>query len=114
MNDLCSKKWVNYKHKAEKFAGLYQCQVDYYYFDITPMIVDTTYIDTLEVQRDGVNLYLFNRSIPVDSVRKENEYKEFELHDQFTLQFIDDSIYVYLSSGGLGGNASYTYAGKKI
>ncbi len=75
---------------------------------------DTTYIDTIEVKREGDFITLLDNSFLVDSIWKGNKFKEGYVHEYREIQFIHDSIYFTQYSGGLGGGDGTNYAGIKI
>jgi len=102
------------KYHAHKLSGTYKCQVHFYSWIMNQgVVIDTTYSEDLEIQKDGKNLIVLQNTIHIDSVWQGNEYYQGDVHDYLTVQFRNDSIYVTRSSGGLGGNGSRTYAGVK-
>lgn len=102
------------KMKARKFAGTYRCSVDHYAWVLNQgVIADTTYVEDIEIKREGKFVIVMGRSIHVDSLRNENTYKEGQYNNYFSVLFKKDSIYIEFMSGGLGGNSSWNYAGRK-
>lgn len=102
------------KHHAKKLSGTYKCAVNYRYWDMTGTNIDSNYTEDLEIQQDGKSLKILDCSIHIDSLWKGNEYHYGEIHNYIEVQFKGDSIYVLRSSGGLGGNGSRAYKGKKM
>lgn len=102
------------KMKARKFAGKYRCTVDHYAWIMNQgVIADTTYVEDVEIKREGKFVVVMGRSIHVDSLRNENTYKEGQYNNYFSVLFKKDSVYIEMMSGGLGGNSSWKYAGRK-
>lgn len=102
------------KYHAKKLAGTYSCEVDYHYWDMTPLVIDSTYHEDIEISREGKNVIVLGTSIPIDSLWKEKEYYEGNVHDYITVLFKDDSVYITRSSGGLGGGGTLRYSGRKM
>lgn len=102
------------KYHAKRLAGTYACTVDYHYWDMTPVVIDSTYKEDIEITQEGKNVVVLGVAIPVDSLWKENEYYQGNVHDYMTVLFRDDSVYITRSSSGLGGGGTLTYSGKKI
>lgn len=101
------------KYHAKKTAGTYTCDVDYHYSDGTPTTIDTAYTEKLIVQQKGKNITVLNYEIHIDSLWKEKEYLTGQIHNYIKVKFVNDSIYLTHSSGGLGGNSTWIYKGKK-
>lgn len=102
------------KIKARKFSGKYRCTVDHYAWIMNQgVIADTSYVEDIEIKRAGKMVNVMGRSIHVDSLRDENIYKEGQSNNYFSVLFKKDSIYIESMSGGLGGNSSWMYAGRK-
>jgi len=102
------------KMKARKFAGTYRCTVDHYAWVLNQgVIADTAYAEDIEIKREGKHVVVMGRSIHVDSLRNEHAYKEGQYNNYFSVLFKKDSIYIEMMSGGLGGNSSWMYAGRK-
>lgn len=102
------------KLQARKFAGTYRCTVDHYAWVLNQgVIADTTYVENIEIKRKGKFVIVMGRSIHVDSLRNENTYKEGQYSNYFSVLFKKDSVYIEMMSGGLGGNSSWKYAGRK-
>lgn len=102
------------KMKARKFAGKYRCTVDHYAWVMNQgVIADTTFVEDIEIKREGKFVIVMGRSIHVDSLRNENTYKEGQYSNYFSVLFKKDSVYIEMMSGGLGGNSSWKYAGRK-
>jgi hypothetical protein len=102
------------KFHAKKLAGTYSCRVDYHYWDMTPKIIDSTYQRDIEVKQKGKLLEIFSYSIPIDSLWKERQFSQGDVHSYLKVLFKNDSVYITSSGGGLGGNSSTTYSGRKI
>lgn len=102
------------KYHAKKLAGTYSCEVDYHYWDMTPLVIDSTYHEDIEISRERKNVIVLGTSIPIDSLWKEKEYYEGNVHDYITVLFKDDSVYITRSSGGLGGGGTLRYSGRKM
>lgn len=101
------------KHHAKKLAGTYHCWVHYHYWDMSPKLVDSTYEEDIIVRRHGKIIHVLGSTIPIDSLRHENEYTEGYIHDYTRILFRNDSLYVVRSTGGMSGNASLEIAGSK-
>jgi hypothetical protein len=101
------------KNHAKKLSGTYSCKVDYHYWDMTPTSIDSTYFEDIEIKQEDKNVIVLGYSIHIDSLWKEKEYMEGYIHNFIKVQFKKDSLYITRSSGGLGGNASLIYEGKK-
>lgn len=102
------------KMYAKKIAGNYRCYTHYLYWDGIPTYIDSSYISELKVSQKNKTLTILNFDIHIDSLRNENEYTIGDIHDYLKVQVKKDSIFIVRSSGGLGGNASISYRGKKI
>ena len=101
------------KQHAKDLSGIYNCQVHYLYWDMMPTNKDSTYNEQLEVLQDGKYINVLNYKIHIDSLWNGKEYYTGYIHDYFKVKFTNDSLYATRSSGGLGGNASWTYKGIK-
>lgn len=101
------------KYHAKKLSGSYTCSVHYHYMDITPMEMDSTYTEILEVEQDGKNIKVLGYTIPIDSVWKTDGYTVGSYNQNFTVRFDKDKIYCYTYSGGLGGHATREYNGSR-
>ncbi|MEY3411356.1 MAG: hypothetical protein RIQ70_42, partial [Bacteroidota bacterium] len=104
----CSKKGSN------KNSEKYRCTVHNNSWMMGTVSHDTTYIDTIEVKREGDFITLLDNSFLIDSIWKGTKFKEGNVHDHREIQFIHDSIYFSTYSGGLGGGGGTSYAGIKI
>lgn len=102
------------KHRAKKLAGIYDCEVNYYYWDMTPKIIDTSYNERLEIKQNGKFLTVLAYTIHIDSLWEGKEYYNGDVHNYIKVQFKKDSLYLTKNSGGLGGNSSFIYKGKKL
>lgn len=100
-------------YHAKKLSGTYSCVVSYHYMDITPSNIDTSYFEDIEIKREGNDLIVLGYKIRVDNLWGEEEYYEGTVHNNITVQFMDDNIKIYRYSGGLGGSSSYSYLGTK-
>lgn len=102
------------KFRAKKLAGKYLCRIDYHYWDMLPTLVDSTYFEEIEIKQAGKNLIVLGTTIPIDSLWKEKQYFEGSGgYNYLQVLFKKDSLYITKSGGGLGGHASWTYAGLK-
>lgn len=101
------------KYHAKKLAGTYDCTVKYHYWDMTPLIVDSTYKEDIPITQEGKNIIVLGTSIHIDSLWRGKEYYEGYIHNFMTVLFKNDSVYITRSGGGLGGNASWHYSGLK-
>ena len=102
------------KQHARKLAGTYACRVDYHYWDMMPTNIDSTYYEDVVVTQEGKNVIVLGTEIHIDSLWKEKEYYEGYIHNYIKVLFKKDSLYITRSGGGLGGNASWQYAGLKL
>jgi hypothetical protein len=75
---------------------------------------DTTYIDTIDVTRNGLYLNVEGSFFHIDSVWKGIKYQQGDIYSHCTIQFVNDSIYFSRYGGGLGGGSGSTYVGIKI
>lgn len=101
------------KYHAKKLAGRYACKVESHYWDITPMTMDTTYNEDIDITRDRNDLIILGNRIHIDSLWKEKEYTIGDVHYYLTVLFRKDSIYLTQYSGGLGGGGTTKYSGRK-
>jgi hypothetical protein len=99
------------KYHAKKLSGKYSCKVEYNYWDMTPLNIDSIYYEDLVIEQKGKFVVVLGTSIHIDSLWKEKEYYEGYIHNYMKVLFKNDSVYIIKSSGGLGGNASWTYKG---
>lgn len=75
---------------------------------------DTTYTDEVVVKHKKKNIIFLNNTIPIDSLWDGHVYYVGNGgSNYFKLQFINDSVYCYSYSGGLGGGCGIQYIGKK-
>jgi hypothetical protein len=81
---------------------------------MTPVVIDSTYQEDIEITREGKNVIVMGTSIPIDSLWEGNEYYEGNVHNYITVLFKSDSVYITSSSGGLGGGCTINYSGRKI
>lgn len=107
MLSACSKKLS--KKNTEK----YRCTVHHYSWT-GGINYDTVYVDTIEVKREGVFITVLGNSFFVDSVWQGNKFKEGDVYNHREIQFINDSIYNSIYSGGLGGGDGKDYIGIKM
>ncbi len=101
------------KYRAKRWSGIYACQVDYHYFDITPQSIDCTYTQDIEIKEDGRNVIVLGHQVYVDCLRHENKYRVGDIHNYLEVQFKKKQVFIFRYGGGLGGNASYRYVGTK-
>ncbi len=101
------------KYHAKRLSGTYQCTVQYHAFTITPTEVDSTYTESIQVERDGKELKVIGYTVPIDSIWETGGYLIGSYNNYFEIRFKGDSLYCYRFSGGLGGNVTYDYKGLK-
>ena len=101
------------KHHSKKLSGTYSCKVSYNHWDMTPSFIDTTYNEDILIEQDGKYLLVMGYAIHIDSLRGEKEYNNGYLSNYMKVIFRNDSIYLTKSSGGLGGNSTWDYQGRK-
>lgn len=101
------------KFRARKLSGKYFCSVHYHYWDMTPLISDSSYFEEIEIEQKGNNLIVLGTAIHIDSLYKDNEYNEFYSNNHLQVLFKNDSLYLTKSIVGLGGGGSWIYAGIK-
>lgn len=101
------------KHHAKKLSGTYSCRIEYHYWDMTPLNIDSIYYEDIKIGQDGKFIVVLGTSIHIDSLWKEKEYYDGYIHNYLKVLFKNDSVYITRSNGGLGGNASWTYEGEK-
>jgi hypothetical protein len=101
------------KYHAKKLAGTYSCRVDYHYWDMTPTTFNTSYFEDIEIEQDGKDVFVLGYRIHIDNLWKEKVYKVGNIHNYLQVQFKDRHISITRSSGGLGGNGTYTYYGER-
>lgn len=102
------------KYHAKKLAGVYFCEVKYSYWDMTPTNIDSTYNQEIEITQKGKELDVLGYKVHIDSLWNEKEYMVGGVHNYLNTLFRDDSVYITSYSGGLGGGATWKYAGSKI
>lgn len=98
---------------STSFEGFYICQRDYYN-QTGSTIVDTTYVDTLEVVHNDSMITAYYWTFHQDSVCQEQTYLEEGYQYQKSVRFWGDSIDLYSWSAGLGGQGSSHFIGKKM
>jgi hypothetical protein len=101
------------KYHTKRLSGTYACSVDYHYWDMTPVIIDTMYNEDLEIAQDGKYVLVLGTKIHIDSLWKEKQYMEGDIHGFLQVLFKNDSVYITKSSGGMGGNGTIIYEGIK-
>lgn len=101
------------KYHAKKLAGTYACRVEYHYWDMTPTTFDTSYYEDLQITQEGKDVFVLGYRIHVENLWKEKQFKVGNIHNYLLVQFKDKHVYITRSSGGLGGNGTRTYSGKK-
>lgn len=101
------------KQHARKLSGTYDCKVEYHYWDMTPTSIDSIYNESIKIEQDGKFVEVFGKSIHIDSLWEEKEYKEGNGNNYFSIVFKNDSLIMKHSSGGLGGNATSIHKGVK-
>jgi hypothetical protein len=104
------------KIHVKKLAGKYNCYVKGHYYNMINggYSYDTTYTETVEVKQEGVFVNVKGFKVHIDSLWKGKKYWVSVSGDYRSLQFVNDSLYYYVWSGGLGGGGSQTYEGIKI
>ncbi len=104
------------KYKAKKLAGDYDCTVQVSSFNMNSGFYDTVKQEVINIGRNGKNLIILGREIHVDSLRNSHRYVEGNVSAGFLfwVYFSEDSLYAETWGGGLGGNGSCTYKGRKI
>ena len=109
------------KIKAHKYKGEYQCEINYKYFDAAPSYIDSTYSNSLfiDIEKKDIRVMAtvepnIDVLIPIDSLKKNEEYKYQLNHYFYQIKFIEDSVYFSIGDGTLGYSFSHTFQGKKI
>jgi hypothetical protein len=104
------------KIHVKKLAGKYNCKVKGHYYNMINggYSYDTIYTETVEVKQEGVFVNVKGFKVHIDSLWKGKKYSASVSGDHRSLQFVNDSLYYYAWSGGLGGGGSQTYEGIKI
>ncbi len=102
------------KAHLKKLAGNYRCTVHSSSWMMGTVSHDTTYIDTIEVTRNGLYLQVEGSFFHIDSVWKGKKYHQGNMYNQSEIQFVNDSLYFSRYGGGLGGGSGTTYVGRKI
>ncbi len=104
------------KIHVKKLAGKYNCNVKGHYYNMINggYSYDTTYTEMVEVKQEGVFVNVKGFKVHIDSLWKGKKYWASVSGDHRSLQFVNDSLYYYVWSGGLGGGGSQTYEGIKI
>ena len=100
----------------KKLAGKYNCNVKVNSYNMINggYSYDTTYTETVEVKQEGVFVNVYGFKVHIDSLWKGKKYFENNYSDNRSLQLVNDSLYFYHWSGGLGGGGSQIYEGIKI
>ena len=104
------------KIHVKRLAGKYNCNVKGHYYNMINggYSYDTTYTEMVEVKQEGVFVNVKGFKVHIDSLWKGKKYSASVSGDHRSLQFVNDSLYYYVWSGGLGGGGSQTYEGIKI
>jgi hypothetical protein len=104
------------KIHVKKLAGKYNCNVKVNSYNMINggWSYDTTYTETVEVKQEGLFVNVKGFKVHIDSLWKGKKYSASVSGDHRSLQFVNDSLYYYAWSGGLGGGGSQTYEGIKI
>lgn len=93
------------KTSSRKIAGEYACTVDYYYFDLTPTYIDSSWTENLTVERSKKEIIILGNSIHTDSLTEGEVYTE-GTKPSFSIKVSGDSLYYNQTFGGLGGGSS--------
>ncbi|MDD2983703.1 MAG: hypothetical protein PHQ74_09970 [Crocinitomicaceae bacterium] len=101
------------KNREVKFSGIYECAVEYHYWDMTPKNIDSNYVQELEIKQEGEMLYILGEEVPVSSVKDGQEFTKGFGQNYFSVSFINGKVHILKRSGGLGGGAGWTYIGTK-
>ena len=101
------------KHHAKKLSGTYSCRVQYNYWDMTPLHIDSVYYEDIEIEQDGKLVKVAGTSIHIDSLWEEKEYEQWNIYGYLKVLFRNDSVYILISNGGLGGSSTLRYEGMK-
>lgn len=102
------------RRQAKKLSGTYHCVVDRDYWTMgSGSFYDSIYYEDLEITRHGKFLNILGSSICVDDLWDEQFYSSTSYHDNITVQFKNDSIYVNKSSASPGSGYSFIYKGSK-
>ncbi len=101
------------KYHVKKLSGTYNCEVHYNYWVGASTITDTSYNESVVVEREGEFVKVLDYKIHIDSLWKEKEYTEGYIHNFIEIQFIDDNLLITRHSGGLGGGVTWKYNGTK-
>ncbi len=97
------------KIKAKKIAGEYGCKVDYSYWDISPVNIDSNWTENIVVENDKQSILIFDKSIRVDCLKVNGFYKVGDHNNYYMVKVIKDSLYYSSGGGGLGGCSSVSY-----
>jgi len=110
------------KVKVKKYSGVYDCQVNYHYYEIGSgpgpnngaISIDSSYTEKVEIIRNGKSIQIFNWIIPVDSLKKGNLYRLGGGSNYSEIKIQNDSLHCFFKGGGLGGGSSTHYDGIKL
>lgn len=101
------------KNRELKLSGIYECSVEYRYWDMTPKILDTNYVQDLEIKQEGSILFILGEAVPEDSVKNGREFTKGYGQNYFAVSFKNRQVHIQRRSGGLGGGVTWIYIGNK-
>lgn len=110
------------KKKAGKLTGSYNCNVVQTTFteplengdSWTEISIEK--VENIEVKSNAEFVEILGHSIHIDSLKNENlyvEYCDIPSCSLFKLRFKEDSVFITVKSGGLGGYVIESYKGVK-
>ena len=104
------------KLTPRKIAGDYACTVDYRYWEITPVNIDSTWTENITVEKEKRNIIIFNKIIPIDCLKTDGYYEEgfYSSGGFYSLEVGEGTLIYSRSGGGLGGGSSHRYDCQKI
>ena len=114
----CKKSDIKGDQKSDEiinYSGRYACDVKRTNWAMNTGVQDTTYQQLVVVEQNDNTVFILSHSFPLDSLANGREYtKGYNGSNYVRVQFINDSLHYFSSSGGLGGGSRLKYDGIRI
>lgn len=102
------------KIKAKNLSGVYSCTVLSSQQNVNGYSSETIFLDEVEVTHEKKKLFLFEKEILEDSLKKSEFYKWEDSGINYQIKFVDDSLYFITYVSSPGGTSKSEYSGLKM
>ena len=105
--------------RAYNVLGKYDCQVTSSWVQNLPTYTSgsSTSQEKIEIQKKGYKkgqIEVLGDIVTIDKTKHYRGKHKLDSYDDFDISFINDSVFIQYSSGGMAGGTVTCYKGKKI